>query len=102
MKATNSCSSKQTTYLVNLKYATKQLPLTRFWALTYEAANWVVWRLNPEAKEHTFSSQARQRAASSAAQNTMAAALSQESQSVRIISSRPFHYSHISMQPNKL
>lgn len=43
--------------------------------------------------KHTFSSQERQRAASSAAQNTIAAALSQASQSVRIINPFHFHFS---------
>lgn len=41
--------------------------------------------------ENTFSSQARQSAASSAAQKTIAAALSQASQSVRIIELSHFH-----------
>uniref|UniRef100_A0A2P2LLZ5 Uncharacterized protein n=1 Tax=Rhizophora mucronata TaxID=61149 RepID=A0A2P2LLZ5_RHIMU len=45
----------------------------------------------------TLSSQALQRAASSAAQNTTAAALSQESQRVRIILS----HSHFSNHPRR-
>jgi len=42
-------------------------------------------------KNTTFSSQARQSAASSAAQKTIAAALSQASQSVRIVGLSHFH-----------